>query len=105
MRKHSKNSEVVFVAPPATEKGSPSFKKGVVIEVMAQSGLTGPGTVRIDVTPRTDKGEAANPKDEPLGHHTAIADYSDAGEVGTFHYPDETKAIKADAGSASKNGK
>jgi hypothetical protein len=95
---------VVFVAPAATEKGSPVFKKGVTMEVMAQSGGPGePGTVRIDVTPRTDKGEAANPKDEPLGHHQAIAEYSAAGEVGTFHYPEETKAIKTgDAGG--KNG-
>lgn len=73
--------QVTYVAPIDRVGGKPTNKKAVVIEVLA------PTTVRLDYTPRNDKGEAADPDKAPLGHHTAIAelDDSDSPKENTFH--------------------
>lgn len=73
MRQTSVDSEVNYVAAPKTEGGKPTIAKGKIVQVISQ------GSARIELSE----------------NNHAIADYSDGGEVGTFHYPDETKAVKA----------
>jgi hypothetical protein len=55
--------------------------KGVITEVISV------GSARIDITPRKADGTAADPENAPLGHHTALADYSEGKENGTFYFP------------------
>lgn len=81
MRHLTTNTEVLFVPQEGANK------KGVITEVITQ------GAARIDLTPRNDKGEAADPDKAPLGTHTALASYSSKGEPGSFHFADEAKAV------------
>lgn len=77
---------VGYVAPPAQRGGSTSTKKGVIIEVFDD------GTARLDLTERTESGEAAN-KGESLGHHTALATFDpDKKRENSFHVLDQTPA-------------
>jgi len=88
----STNQVVGYVAPPAKPGESPSIKKGVVIEVLND----GADTARIDLTPRNEKGEAADPEKAPLGHHIAIAAFNaDKKTPNTWHVLAEATAQPA----------
>jgi ribosomal protein S11 len=72
MRNISIDQEVVYVAAPASPGGQPSFKKGKITEVITQ------GAARIELSE----------------NNHAIAAYSATGEPGTFHFADQTSAVK-----------
>jgi hypothetical protein len=75
MRYTSTEAEVNYVTD---DEGH--FKKGRIVEVISQ------GAARIQL------GENSH----------AIAEYSETGGAGTFHYPDEAKAVKAAAAEPEK---
>ena len=69
------------MAPIDRVGGKPTNKKAVITDVLA------PTTVRLDFTPRNDKGEAADPEKAPLGTHIAVAEFDDSEtpKENTFH--------------------
>ena len=89
MRAIQKDAAVIVI------DGEGKFHNGVIIEELST------GSARIDLTPRNDKGEAVDPKTAPLGHTTTQATYSEHGEPGTFHYPDQAKDVKQAIASAA----
>ena len=96
MKPISQDQQVLYVVPPKEEGGKTSVVKGVIIEVLSQATATSPGIARIDITERTTDGKKAANKDESLGHHTAIASYSEEKAENTFHFH-EAKAPAAPA--------
>ena len=93
MRTPQKDAAVIVV------DGAGKLAPGIVHEMLSA------GAARIDLTPRNDKGEAADPKNKPLGSVMTQATYSENGEPGTFHYPDQTDAAKKAAAAAKAEEK
>lgn len=85
------NQAVNYVAAASTEGGKPSVKKGKISEILHQASAGSPGVARIEFS----------------ANDQAIASYSDGGEIGSFHFPEETKEVKkseAFGESPSANG-
>ncbi len=72
MRHLTKDADVNYVAAPATDGGKPTIKKAKIVEVIS------PGAARIEFSE----------------NNHALASHSSEGEIGTFHFPEETKDVK-----------
>ena len=95
MKTLTQNAAVIFFDAAGKQH------KGVITEVLAQN--PGGGTARIDYTERKKNAEGkdiAAQEDQSLGHHTAIAEYSEEKKPLTFHFA-ATAAEKSSANGAS----